>query len=911
MSSKAKQSAKRKPSTPQNSPSKSTKKHASSPAKSPVTGQRNLEFFFANQRQRQLELEQEAYGDSFRDGEEEVQGSKKLGRDDIAGSEEGTMLTREADWPNDGVTETSIAPDKDNPFLVSQKLSGSNDTTLSSVINAQIPPAVSSFDNQSANIASISSSSSTSLTLASTTTSLSNSPTQLLTTDIHLFDPSLFPTSTLWPHPTIPPYSHLVTAFTLISGTTSRTAILNILTNVFRVLLAHSPDDLLPSIWLCFNAISPPHIGLELGVGPQILTKTITGVSDPLRKARRLGRRGLRCQGLGPHTRGAQASNHSRRVRFAARDRRSQGPRSRGGEGRARDAIAARSAGRGGAIPNTDACTAFKDRGHEDDGVSSAGTGVRHDDAERMHGGGAGRSIGEKRGGGEGGDGGKNEKGGGETERVLCAVSGLGRDRAVVGQVRGCGEGSGGVSINRWWVRFCLRSWLKFFYFIYFNYSLYLIELCWCGRGRCSTPPDARQDHARSIRSFHHSRGSGTHVRIQIRWTAQIHLDSTGKVKIFSRHLEDITEKYPDVVALIPQIIAPDVTSFVMDAEVVAVDEQGRLQSFQVLSNRARKNVEIGRISVQVVNLMYLNSSPLLTQPLRQRRSLLRSQFHEVDTRFRLVQHIDAAGSIESQDEVHAFFRDSLVCGCEGIMVKVLDHATENNGADDGEKERKEKEIEGGKGNEKEGNRNGRISVSKAGSRYGNGRKAGWYSPILLALYNPENETYESVCKCMSGEPDEKVILPPPKGFSDAFYKELLELYTRENGRIIDRPKSYYVVDERALHPDGMHFFLDILLSTSQHYSTLPYLTNSSYTIVWFEPWQVWEIKGADITLSPVHKASVGLVDESRGLSLRFPRFVRQRDDKTPEDATTSTQMAEMFAMQRRKGDEGGVEEES
>lgn len=52
-----------------------------------------------------------------------------------------------------------------------------------------------------------------------------------------------------------------------------------------------------------------------------------------------------------------------------------------------------------------------------------------------------------------------------------------------------------------------------------------------------------------------------------------------------------------------PQIIASDVASFVMDAEVVAVDEQGRLQSFQVLSNRARKNVEIGRISVQVVSV--------------------------------------------------------------------------------------------------------------------------------------------------------------------------------------------------------------------------------------------------------------------------------------------------------------------
>ena len=34
------------------------------------------------------------------------------------------------------------------------------------------------------------------------------------------------------------------------------------------------------------------------------------------------------------------------------------------------------------------------------------------------------------------------------------------------------------------------------------------------------------------------------------------------------------------------------------------------------------------------------------------------------------------------------------------------------------------------------------------------------------------------------------------------------------------------------------------------------------------------------ITLSPVSVAALGLVSESRGLSLRFPRFIRVRDDK-------------------------------
>ncbi len=39
---------------------------------------------------------------------------------------------------------------------------------------------------------------------------------------------------------------------------------------------------------------------------------------------------------------------------------------------------------------------------------------------------------------------------------------------------------------------------------------------------------------------------------------------------------------------------------------------------------------------------------------------------------------------------------------------------------------------------------------------------------------------------------------------------------------------------------------------------------------MWFEPTEVWELRGADLTISPVHKAAEGLVHPERGLGLRW-----------------------------------------
>lgn len=166
---------------------------------------------------------------------------------------------------------------------------------------------------------------------------------------------------------------------------------------------------------------------------------------------------------------------------------------------------------------------------------------------------------------------------------------------------------------------------------------------------------------------------------------------------------------------------------------------------------------------------------------------------------------------------------------------------------------------------------------------HGQGRKAAWWSPILLAARNPSSGMLEAVCKCMSG-------------FTDKFYMENRARYSWSRNEKQEQEEEEQ--EEGGTEEDG-----NVLV----HGEQLPYIEYSGPTPdIWFEPSEVWEVAFADVTLSPTYPAARGLVDEDKGLSLRFPRFLKVRADKGIEEASTVEFLAELYRKQERSGIKGG-----
>ncbi|KMU79666.1 DNA ligase 1 [Coccidioides immitis RMSCC 3703] len=585
-------------------------------------------------------------------------------------------------------------------------------------------------------------------------------------------------------------YSILARAFSLVNSTQSRIRIVDILVNLLRILIEGDPDSLLPAVWLATNAFAPPYVPLELGLGGSAISKA-------LKKAYGLDNLGLKTLYDKYGDAGDVAYEAKKKQSFTLRR------------------------------PKP---------------LSIKGV---YDSLMKI----------------------ANSKGTGSQENKQRLVEQLLRD------ARGAEES-----------RYIVRT---------------LVQHLRIGAVRTTML-------IALARAFLYSRPPSASYRVHTN-ADLMKLKRDELASLYAKAEEMIKASYarhPNYNDLIPCLLATGISEAVLakcglalhvpllpmlgsitrDFDRDAYQTSGRKFSCEYKYDGSARKVHCDSsgksfaflplfgaddgINIRILFLLFPQISGR-----RERRELLRSLFVEIPNRFSWVKSIDATSS--ESETILNFFQEATNAKCEGIMVKVLDDGTDGEASGILTSE-ESSNISGEK--QKASRRRTLLSTYEPDKRldswlkvkkdynaafdtldlipiagwHGQGRKAQWWSPILLAVRNPETGSLEAVTKCMSG-------------FTDKFYQENKEKYAENGNNTIPRPS--YV--EYRNEPE-----------------------------VWFEPQEVWEIAFADITLSPTYTAAIGWPARNVGLSLRFPRFLRVREDKTIEEASTSSTLAELWKKQ-------------
>jgi DNA ligase-1 len=148
-------------------------------------------------------------------------------------------------------------------------------------------------------------------------------------------------------------------------------------------------------------------------------------------------------------------------------------------------------------------------------------------------------------------------------------------------------------------------------------------------------------------------------IRVQVhRWLGPD--DSDDVVLVVTRSLDDITARLPEVVEVARSLPA---ATYVLDGEVLALDEAGRPRPFQETASRTAMEAGV-RVTPFFFDVLHVDGQDLLDSPGHERAAALEALVPEEFRVPRLVtSDVDAAD---------AFTRDVLAAGHEGVVVKDL-----------------------------------------------------------------------------------------------------------------------------------------------------------------------------------------------------------------------------------------------
>uniref|UniRef100_A0A915PVD4 DNA ligase 3 n=1 Tax=Setaria digitata TaxID=48799 RepID=A0A915PVD4_9BILA len=327
----------------------------------------------------------------------------------------------------------------------------------------------------------------------------------------------------------------------------------------------------------------------------------------------------------------------------------------------------------------------------------------------------------------------------------------------------------------------------------------------------------------------------------------QIHKDGDSFL-FFSRSLKPASDhKVVDLNKVIAEAF-PTNKNLIVDAEMLLIDTNtGKPLPFGTLGIHKKKEFKDAAVCLFVFDCLYYDNESLTGKTLRERRNFLEENMKEVPNRVLLSNcHLVKKGE---NDKLDMLIWKAIDEDLEGLVLKDLDAIYEPG---------KRHWLKVKKDYLAESNIADTADLIVLGAYYGTGNKGGTMSVFLMGVYDEEKQKFYTVTKCGNGHDDATL---------DRINKDL-EPKMNKISRIYENLPQW-IECSRSLVPD----FLVVNPKESP----------------------VWEITGAEFSRSDNHTAS--------GISIRFPRVTKIRDDKNWETATSLQELQRLYELSKTKTD--------
>ncbi|NWQ91777.1 DNLI3 ligase, partial [Burhinus bistriatus] len=332
----------------------------------------------------------------------------------------------------------------------------------------------------------------------------------------------------------------------------------------------------------------------------------------------------------------------------------------------------------------------------------------------------------------------------------------------------------------------------------------------------------------------------------------------------FSRSLKPVLpHKVAHFKDFIPQAF-PGGQSMILDSEVLLIDNKtGKPLPFGTLGVHKKAAFQDANVCLFVFDCIYFNDISLMDRPLCERRKFLHDNMVEIPNRilFSEMKHVTKASDLA--DMITRVIREGL----EGLVLKDIKAGSQLLFTAGNYEPGKRHWLKVKKDYLNEGAMADTADLVVLGAFYGQGSKGGMMSIFLMGCYDPKSEKWCTVTKCSGGHDDATLA---------RLQTELDMVKISKDPSKIPR----WLKINKIYYPD--------------------------FIVPDPKKAPVWEITGAEFSKAEAHTAD--------GISIRFPRCTRIRDDKDWKTATNLQQLKELYQLSKEKADfsvAAGEEDES